>query len=179
MYAPLAIPRVDNQSSIAPALCPEASFVEDVVELFFQYFHTSFPSLFHAPSFKESARNGSVPRILFFGVASLAARYSRHSSVVDINPWKRGIPYAEEAERLLNLHHVSLTTIQACVLLGIAAGTEGDPAIESVFFSNAYRMAMILDLPNAPASSPLDREINLRGEISTSCLMDSVKQLMS
>lgn len=109
-------------------------------------------------------KDGSIPRILFFCVAGLSARYSSHETVAHIPSWERGRPYTEEAERLLDLHNVCLTSIQACVLLGIAAATEGEPAAESVFYSAAYRMALILDLPCLAASSALEKELNIRGE---------------
>jgi hypothetical protein len=134
------------------------------VELFFRYYHVSFPNLFHPPSFKASVADGSVPRVLFFGIAGLSARYSSHPSVACIHAWRRGDPYTEEAARLLDLTNVSLTSIQACVLLGIAAATQGEPASESVYFSIAFRMALILDLPNAGSDSAIGAEINNRGQ---------------
>ena len=65
---------------------------------------------------------------------------------------------------MLNLHDSSLTTIQACLLLGASAVTEGEGATESVYFSIACRMAMLLDLPNLPVATYIQQEINFRGE---------------
>jgi len=148
---------------VSAALQLDPDFADEIVDLFFRYFHVSFPNLFHPPSFKAAVADGSIPRILFFGVAGLAARYSTHESVAHIPAWERGRPYVEETERLLALHNTSITTIQACVLLGIAAATQGEPTTESVFYSIAFRMALILDLPNAETTSSLEKELNIRG----------------
>lgn len=165
LYAPLGLIKADEKCPpISSALNADSVFVEEIVDLYFRYYHVSFPSLFHPPSFKLAARDRSIPKILFFGIASLAARYSSHPSIVHLPPWDRGKPYAEEAERLLNLHETSLISIQACVLLGVAAITQGEPDTESNFYCLAYRMALILDLPNAVASSALEKEIHVRGK---------------
>lgn len=152
----------EGRNSISSALHPDPEFVEDVVDLFFRYYHVSFPNLFHPPTFKASVADGTVPKILFFGIAGLAARYSSHESLAHIPSWTRGIPYTREAEKLLSLHDASVTSIQACVLLGITAATAGEPATEATFYGIAFRMALILDLPNAPTTSQLQEEINIR-----------------
>jgi hypothetical protein len=58
---------------------------------------------------------------------------------------------------------VSLTTVQACVLLGSNVITEGEAAAESVYYSVACRIAQLLDLPNRPTSNRIEREVNIRG----------------
>ncbi|KAL1905435.1 hypothetical protein Sste5344_008794 [Sporothrix stenoceras] len=135
---------------------------DELVDLYFRYIHVACHNLFHRPSFVAAVQSGTVPKILFFGAAALCARFSSHSSLANVEPRERGRPYAREAERLLDLHDISLTTIQACILLGQISSVEGEPATESVFFSIASRMALILDLPHAPAATPLQRELNLR-----------------
>ncbi len=69
---------------------------------------------------------------------------------------------------LLDLRDISLTTIQACVLLGSVSRVEGQGAAESVYYSVACRIANLLDLANRPASDAIDREVNIRGIYSTS-----------
>jgi hypothetical protein len=93
----------------------------------------------------------------------MSARFSQHESLANTPPRERGRPFTREAERLLNLHDTSLTTIQACLLLGASAVVEGESATESVYFSIACRMAMLLDLPNAPATTRIQQELNYRG----------------
>ncbi|KAG7294000.1 hypothetical protein NEMBOFW57_004061 [Staphylotrichum longicolle] len=136
----------------------------ELVDLYFSYIHVTFHNLFHRPSFEAAVENGSIPKILLFGVFSLAARFSSHPYFADTDPQERGRPYAKEAERLLDLHKTCLTTIQACVLLGGIQVVEMDSATESIYYTIACRLAMILDLPNAPAKTRVEQELNLRGE---------------
>ncbi|OAP65744.1 hypothetical protein AYL99_01716 [Fonsecaea erecta] len=92
----------------------------------------------------------------------MSARFSQHESLAKSPPRERGRPFTKEAERLLNLHDISLTTIQACLLLGASAVVEGEGATESVYFSVACRMGMLLDLPNAPVTTRIQQELNFR-----------------
>jgi hypothetical protein len=143
---------------------PEQGVCRELVDLYFRYIHVIFHNLFHRPSFEVQVRGGSIPKVLLFGVFALAARFSSHPSFANIDPKERGRPYAKECERLLDLHKTCLTTIQVCVLLGAIQVVEMDSATESVFYTIACRMAMILDLPNAPAKTRIEQEVNLRGE---------------
>ena len=61
---------------------------------------------------------------------------------------------------------MSLTTAQACVLLGSIVITEGEAAAESVYYAVACRIAQLLDLPNRPASCIIEREVNIRGVLA-------------
>ena len=74
----------------------------------------------------------------------------------------RGKNWAQKAAQLLDLRDVSLVTVQACVLLGACAITESEASAEAVYYSVAGRMAMLLDLPHAAASTRLEREVNIR-----------------
>ena len=84
-----------------------------------------------------------------------------------MNPRDRGREYAKESGRLLDLRDISLTTVQACVLLGAVSITEGEAAAESVYYSVGCRVANLLDLTNRPTSDKIEREINIRGKSSS------------
>jgi hypothetical protein len=144
-------------------LLPPKDLSEELIENYFRHIHVSFHILFHRPSFLTAFRDGSLPRILLFGVIGLSARFSHHEILAAVPPRERGGPYTKEAERLLNLHDISLVTIQACLLLGAASVAEGEGATESIYFSIACRMAMLLDLPNAPVATQIQQEVNNRG----------------
>jgi hypothetical protein len=135
----------------------------ELAELYFRHAHTAFHNIFHRPTFVASVRDGSIPKILFFGVASLSARYSSHPGFAKIPAWERGRPYRDEMRKLLDLHDTSLTTIQTCMLLIANASIEGEANTESVYHAVACRMAMLLDLPNLETKSALEQEINRRG----------------
>jgi len=164
-YEPLVSARGDVAFPISPAaLTPDNALCHELVNLYFRFIHITFHNLFHRPSFEAAVRDGTIPKILVFAIFSLSARFSSHPSLADIDPQERGRPYAREAERLLDLHKTCLTTVQACVLLGAIQVIEMDAATESVFHTIACRLAMILDLPNAPAKTRVEQEVNLRGE---------------
>jgi hypothetical protein len=91
-------------------------------------------------------------------------RFSNNQFFSDISPRERGDCYAEEANRHLNLRDVSLTTAQACVLIGAFSITRGEAHAESVYYSVACRVANLLDLANRPTSNPIEREVNVRGK---------------
>lgn len=130
--------------------------------LYFQYIHDTFHSLFHQPSLMEDVRNGIAPRVVLLSIISLSARFSTDSFFAGVDPRIRGRQYAREAERLLDLRNVSVSTIQACVLLGAYVITEGEALPESLYYSVACRLAMLLDLPNMLVSTRLEQEINVR-----------------
>jgi hypothetical protein len=134
----------------------------DVTKLYFQYIHDTFHSLFHPPSVIKEVEDGTIPKILLLGIISLAARFSNDSFFANIDPRARGRPYAHEAEQLLNLREISLTTIQAAVIIGCFCVTEGDPEAEGIYYTVACRNALILDLPNLPAQSRVAQETQRR-----------------
>ncbi|KAH7142311.1 hypothetical protein DER46DRAFT_640308 [Fusarium sp. MPI-SDFR-AT-0072] len=145
-------------------LAPDLALREELVELYFRYAHIAFHNLFHRPTLIASVRNSSVPKVIFFGIASLSARYSTNAAFNSIAAWDRGRPYKEEARRLMDLENISLTTIQACMLLSANASVEGESFAEAVYHAAAARMATlpVLDLPTIPTQPLLEREINKR-----------------
>ncbi|OQU99040.1 Fungal specific transcription factor domain-containing protein [Cladophialophora immunda] len=160
-YEPI-VPRRIHALTHKSKLLPPLDLCEELINLYFRYIHVSFHVLFHKPSFLAAFKNGSLSRILLFAVIGMSARFSQHESLIKASPRERGRPFTKEAERLLNLHDISLTTIQACLLLGASAVVEGEGATESVYFSIACRMGMLLDLPNAPVTTRIQQELNFR-----------------
>lgn len=82
---------------------------------------------------------------------------------MELDPRQRGEGFRTASEALLNLRDISPVTIQACVLMGAYAAAHGDTEVENVFYSTAGRMCLVLDLPNRPVASLLEREVNIRG----------------
>ena len=58
--------------------------------------------------------------------------------------------------------NVSLTTIQACVLLGTVCFSESRTEAEALYYALANRLAQIMDLPNRPAKDEIQRQVHLR-----------------
>ncbi|RKK97810.1 hypothetical protein BFJ68_g13869 [Fusarium oxysporum] len=147
---------------VSSLVVPDAALAEELASLYFRYMHITFHNIFHRATFMAQVKDSSIPKILFFGVAGLSARYSTHPIFTSITPWDRGRPYRDESKRLLDLEDTSLISIQACMLLAANASVEGDSRTESVYHAIASRMAMLLDLPNLPTESLLEQEINRR-----------------
>ena len=96
-----------------------------------------------------------------------SVRFSTDPFFSNTNPPDRGAPLREEGCKLLDIRDVSLTTVQACVLLGAAHTADKDVVSENIYYAIACRMAQLLDLPNRPVSSVLERESNIRGQFSS------------
>lgn len=54
---------------------PEQPLCRDLVQLYFDYVHDKFHSLFHRPSLVEDMLRGQAPKILIYGMLALSARY--------------------------------------------------------------------------------------------------------
>jgi hypothetical protein len=89
----------------------------------------------------------------------------------DTNPWQRGEHFRIASEELLNIRHITIVTIQTCILLGAYAAADGDIDVENLYYNSAGRLSLILDLPNKPASDILERELNAR-TWWTLCMVD-------
>lgn len=81
----------------------------------------------------------------------------------ETNRRERGNDYAEKATRLFDVSDISITTVQACVLLGTLCFAESKTEGEALYYAVAVRVAQILDLPRKPAANELERQVNLRG----------------
>ncbi|KAB8205103.1 fungal-specific transcription factor domain-containing protein [Aspergillus parasiticus] len=154
-----------NGFSTPQSLCSE------LTQLYFDYVHDQLHTLFHQPSFMKDLSEGKVTPILIYGIMALSARFSTNSVFSGTDPRQRGKNYAKECERLLDWHDVSLTTLHACVLLGAIAITDGNPALENIYYTVAGRIAQLLDLPNRPTKSLVEQEINIR-TWWTLCMID-------
>lgn len=150
----------------------------ELVLLYFQHVHDKHHSLFHQPSVELELEDGRVPEILLYAMMSLGARY-----VVDINPYSvqlrntrfskteelahaeprhRGSKFVAKAKALLDMDDISVTTIQACVLLGTISFSESKTESEALYYALANRLAFILDLPHRPTRDEVERQVNLR-----------------
>ena len=135
----------------------------EIVNLYFDYVHDQFHSLFHRPTFVQDVTQHAVPKPLLFGILGLGARFSTNPALADLEPRDKGRKYMREAERHLNLRDISLETVQLCVLLGAGSTGDGETEGENLFYSVSCRTAQLLGLPHRQAVSPLQKEIDNRG----------------
>ena len=63
---------------------------------------------------------------------------------------------------MLDMTSISIETIQACILLGTIAFAGSKMEAEALYYSVATRLALLLDLPNRPTTTEIERQINLR-----------------
>ncbi|CAG7951638.1 unnamed protein product [Penicillium olsonii] len=156
------VSRRDALSESEICTLPDQPLCGDLVQLYFDYVHDKFHSLFHRPSLMEDMHRGQAPEILMYGMLALSARFSSHPSFVDTDPRERGRGFAKRCEELLDLNDVSVTTIQACVLLGAIGVVDGKPASETIYYAVACRIAQLLDLPNCQAENRVEQELYIR-----------------
>ncbi|CZT40962.1 uncharacterized protein RSE6_00639 [Rhynchosporium secalis] len=153
-----------NQQSTQEAnhAYPPLALRLELVQLYFDYIHNQFHTLFHPPTFLAAVAEHRVENVLLYPMFALSARFSTDVFFEGTTPSERGAAFIPRAERLLQVHRASLTTIQACVLLGAAYIANGDDVTENIYYGIACRMAQLLDLPNHVVSDPLENEINIR-----------------
>ncbi|KAJ0423257.1 hypothetical protein BJY00DRAFT_310387 [Aspergillus carlsbadensis] len=93
---------------------------------------------------------------------ALGARFSDNRIFEGTDRRRRGDQYAERARKLLDLTDISVTTIQACILLGTVCFSDSQTKSESLYYSVAVRLALILDLLNKQYEDQIERQVNLR-----------------
>ena len=134
----------------------------ELVELYFDYIHDQFHSIYHRASFLEDVVNDRVPAIALFAIFALSARFSTNQAFDGTDPRERGESYRMRSEELLNIRHLHPTTVQGCILLGAYAAASGETDVENIYYSMAGRICLALDLPNRPVASLVEREVNIR-----------------
>jgi hypothetical protein len=95
--------------------------------------------------------------------SQVTIRFSTNPIFATIEPKDRGKGYSRECAKLLDLEDISLTTIQACILLGSITIADGKSVAEAVYYSVASRMALLLDLAHKPTNDSIEEEVNKRG----------------
>ncbi|USP77436.1 hypothetical protein yc1106_04710 [Curvularia clavata] len=141
---------------------PHIALRRELVELYFDYIHDQFHSIYHRASFLDDVMNDRVPAIVLFAIFALSARFSTSQAFVGTDPRERGERYRMRSEELLNIRYLHPTTVQGCILLGAYAAASGETDVENIYYSMAGRMCLALDLPNRPVASLIEREVNIR-----------------
>jgi hypothetical protein len=59
---------------------------------------------------------------------------------------------------------ISVTTIQACVLLGTISFSESNTEGEALYYAVANRLVVIMDLLHRPVADEIERQVNLRSK---------------
>ncbi|RDW77843.1 hypothetical protein BP5796_05695 [Coleophoma crateriformis] len=143
---------------------PPIEVCNEIVDLYFQILHDKQHSLFHYPTFIRAQREGTVPPIIILAIITYTARFSNHSYFKGVERRYRGQEWSRAVKTMLNIQdmEVSITTMQACHLIGSLAISEGDSRMESMCSTIANRTAQLLGLPHRLSSDKLERELELR-----------------
>lgn len=176
-------PAATDHGETTEVIMPPMAVRFHLANMYFDYIHDQLHTLFQKPAFMSDLAMGKIPPVILFAMIALAARsahdsaraqashqlidqcrFSSHDFFAGTSPRSRGISYARKGAELLNVSEVSLTSIQACVMLGACRIIEGDAPGESVYYGIACRMAQLLDLPHRACESGLEREIHIRGQ---------------
>jgi len=132
------------------------------VGLYFLVVHDTHHSIFHRPTVEKQITDGEFPDILLYSVMALGARFSDNPIFANIDRRGRGDQYTQRARELLDLADISVTTLQASILLATVCFCDSQTGTEALYYSIAIRLALILDLPNRECDSQVDRQVNLR-----------------
>lgn len=160
----LTSPNVTSYGAIHDVELPPAAVCFHLATLYFDYIHDQLHTLFQKPQFMADLAMNRTSPVIAYAMIALSARFSSNDLFSATSPRARGVPYARKAAQLLDVSEVSLTSIQACVMLGACRIIEGDAQGESVYYGIACRMAQLLDLPHRQCESLLEKEINIRGK---------------
>lgn len=95
----------------------------------------------------------------------MVCRFSEHEYFTGVERRYRGQKWSRAVKEMLNIQtmEISLTTMQACHLIGSLAISEGDSRMESMCSAIANRTAQLLGLPHRLSSDLLERELELKG----------------
>ncbi|KAH6717984.1 hypothetical protein BKA61DRAFT_716562 [Leptodontidium sp. MPI-SDFR-AT-0119] len=139
---------------------PSKEITEHLVDLYISYLHDKPHTMFHEPSLRRSAQDGTLSQAVLFAIFGLSARFSKNQDIRG-----QGHVWSATARKLVrdDLEHACVENIQACILVGTICLADSRPDSESIFFALANRMAELLKLPiTNTANDVITSEINRR-----------------
>ena len=124
------LPSPQSFQSNGPVL-PPAEVVQELIDLYICYIHDKPHSLFHEPSLRRAARDGTLHPGVLFGIAGLSARFSPNPQIRS-----QGNAFAERARAFVqsDLENVCLENVQAFILVGNVCLAGSNPDSESLYF---------------------------------------------
>ncbi len=96
--------------------------------------------------------------------AANQTRFSDAPSLLSLKRRNRGLSSARRAVALFNMSDISVTTVQAAVLLGTISFADSNTEAEALYYAVANRLAQILDLAHRPTTNETERQVNLRSK---------------
>jgi hypothetical protein len=167
MQAPDAVPARPTHHAVPTPRqlhvdLPPVAMRKELAELYFEYIHDQFHSIYHRASFMDDLLDNQIPPVVLFAIFALSARFSINAAFAGADPRGRGEIYRVASESLLNIRDISPAAVQAYLLLGAYAAASGEIETENLYYGLAGRTSLLLDLPNIEGSGPIERETNIR-----------------
>lgn len=128
--------------------------------MYIDFIHDKPHSLFHVPSLRANVVDHTIEKSLLCSILALSVRFSSHGSVRSL-----GDKLALQARQLLKaeLEEITISKIQAWILLGNVAGFTADSSFEALYFGLAIRCAQIIGLAAVePGDTAVNRETKSR-----------------
>ncbi|KAF5639660.1 alpha-glucosidase (maltase) [Fusarium sp. NRRL 52700] len=153
---------IDNQGQIR--LLPSQEMCNSLVDIYFDLIHDKDHTLFHRPSFIRAQREGRAEMMHVFAMMALAARFASDQWRGDSELCERRKDWSSHSKRLFNdrTEPVSLSAIQACMLLCCISASEGETEMESLYGAQAIRMVQLRRLQTSLSTHKLQREMEIR-----------------
>lgn len=148
---------------------PELNHLLAIINLYFDYIHDVFHSLFHKATFIQDLVDGRISDTILYAIVGLALRFYDNPAFSDTEPRHRGRVYMDEAERRFNMKIMSMESVQLSMLLAAGSLADGHMDAENVFHTIACRIAQLIGLPQRLGDTPLECEINLRSKSQPIC----------
>lgn len=114
---------------------PSLEVRRELCDLYISYIHDKPHTLFHEPTLRQEVADGSVSRAVLYGVLGLSARFSNHD---EIRLQAEGFAMESRRELKVDLEHICLENVQACILIGNLCGAEGNNNTEALFFGMSF-----------------------------------------
>lgn len=133
MGSPEAAPHGDGCGLQQPFV--SATTRSELVELYLGLLHHKPHTLFHPPTLRRCANDGSLSVAILYAIFGLAARFS---SCADTRGMTSALTrYAKHCLKM-NIDDVHLDNVQACILVGNLCGADGDAGAEALYFGRDH-----------------------------------------
>jgi hypothetical protein len=128
------LPTPQSVSSIETSSLPPAEVFKELVDLYIGYIHNKPHSLFHQPSLRKAARDGTLNHGVLFGIAGLSARFSANPQIRN-----QGHVFANRARIFVqtNIENICLENVQAFIIVGNVCLAGSDSDSESLYFGKS------------------------------------------
>lgn len=124
-------PSLSSPARLTSRHLPSPESQHELCDLYLSHIHDKPHTLFHEPTLRCEVAKGKLSRPILYGVMGLSARFSAHA---EIRSQTGQFAMDCKRELKLDLEHICLENVQACILAGNLCGAEGNNDTEALFF---------------------------------------------